>query len=141
MVLRLKEELWFGSYLLSGPNAKTYYEKALKIRKQLANTFQAVFKDYDFIIGPTTTSLPYEVGKDLDDAVKSFLDDILTIPVNMAGLPGMSLPIGFSKEYLPIGMQIIANRFEEAKIYQLASYIEKKLALNLDPKGGENNEL
>ena len=77
----------------------------------------------------------------LDDAVKSFLDDILTIPVNMAGLPGMSLPIGFSKEYLPIGMQIIANRFEEAKIYQLASYIEKKLALNLDPKGGENNEL
>ena len=137
----VKRRIMIGSYLLSGPNAKTYYEKALKIRKQLANTFQAVFKDYDFIIGPTTTSLPYEVGKDLDDAVKSFLDDILTIPVNMAGLPGMSLPIGFSKEHLPIGMQIIANRFEEAKIYQLASYIEKKLALNLDLKGGENNEL
>lgn len=137
----VKRRIMIGSYLLSGPNAKTYYEKALKIRKQLANAFQTVFQEYDFVIGPTTTSLPYEVGKDLDDAVKSFLDDILTIPINMAGLPGMSLPVGFSKTGLPIGMQIVANRFEEAKIYQLAAYLEEKLALNLSPKGGENNEL
>ena len=67
------------------------------------------------------------------------MDDILTIPVNMAGLPGMNLPIGFSNDHLPIGMQIIGNHFEEAKIYQLASFIEKELHLNLNPNEGDTN--
>ena len=64
-------------------------------------------------------------------------DDILVIPVNMAGLPGLNVPVGFSKDHMPIGMQIIGNSFEEAKMYQLASFIEKKLNLELDPNGGE----
>ena len=101
--------------------------------------FDKVFNNYDLIIGPTTTTLPYKLNEDVNDAVKSFLDDILTIPVNMAGLPAMSLPIGFSSDDLPIGMQIIANKYKEAIIYQLASYIEKELNLNLVP-GGDNNE-
>jgi len=133
----VKRRIMIGSYLLSGPNAKEYYNKALRIRKNMCDAFEKVFESYNLIIGPTTTTLPYEIGSSLDDPNKSFMDDILTIPVNMAGLPGMSLPIGFSKTKLPIGMQIIANRFEEAKIYQLASYIEKELNLNL---GGTNNE-
>ena len=87
------------------------------------------------IIGPTTTTLPYEIDKDLNDAVKSFMDDILTIPVNMAGLPGMSLPIGYSNTNLPIGMQIIGDKYKEATIYKLASFIEKELNL-----GGKSNE-
>lgn len=76
----------------------------------------------------------------MDDPSKSFMDDVLVIPVNMAGLPGLSLPIGFDKENMPIGMQIIGDSFEEAKIYKLASYIEKKLNLNLNPNRGEDNE-
>ena len=71
----------------------------------------------------------------MDDALKSFYDDILTIPVNMAGLPGMSLPIGFNHEALPIGMHIIGNYYEEGKMYQLASYIEQALQLDTNPSG------
>ena len=106
-----------------------------KLYQDVENEFNKVFKDYDLIIGPTTTTLPYKVGESLNDAIKSFMDDILTIPVNMAGLPGMSIPVGFSSTNLPIGMQIIANSFEEAKIYQLGSLIEKELNLNLIPGG------
>lgn len=136
----VKRRIMVGTYLLSGENAKIYYDKALEIRSAMRKSFLETFKDYDLIIGPTTTTSAYELGKDLDDAVKSFVDDVLTIPVNMAGLPGMNLPIGFSKENLPIGMQIIGAPLEEAKMYQLASFIEEKLNLDLSPLGGDTNE-
>ncbi len=137
----VKRRIMIGSYLLSGKNATTYYNKALAIRDDMRNSFLDIFKNYDLIIGPTATTKAYPLGQDLDDAVKAFMDDILTIPVNMAGLPGMNLPIGFSKDHLPIGMQIIGAPFAEAKIYQLASYIEKELNLDLNPNlGGDDNE-
>lgn len=125
----VKRRIMIGSYLLSGKNAKIYYDRALKIRKLIELEFAKVFKDYDLIIGPTTTTLPYEIGSSLEDPNQSFLDDLLTIPVNMAGLPGMSIPIALSDKKLPIGMQIIGNRFDEKTIYKLASYIEKKVNL------------
>ncbi len=131
----VKRRIMVGSFMLSGENVSEYYRKALMIRKNISNSFTKVFKEYDLIIGPTTTCLPYEIGSSLDDPNKSFIDDVLTIPVNMAGLPGMSLPIGFSKDKLPIGMQIIANRFDEKLIYKLASKVEEELKLNLDPRG------
>ena len=134
----VKRRIMVGSFMLSGENVKEYYTKALKLRKSISLEFEKVFKNYDLIIGPTTTCLPYEIGASLDDPNKSFVDDILTIPVNMAGLPGMSLPIGFSKNNLPIGMQIIGNRWEEKTIYKLASFIEKELNLNLNPRGDIN---
>lgn len=134
----VKRRIMIGSYLLSGKNATTYYNKALAIRDDMRNSFLDTFKEYDLIIGPTATTKAYPLGVDLDDAVKAFMDDILTIPVNMAGLPGLNLPIGFSSDHLPIGMQIIGSSFEEAKIYQLASFIESKLNLDLNPKGDEN---
>lgn len=135
----VKRRIMIGSYLLSGKNAKTYYDKALKIRDDLRKSFLDVFSKYDLIIGPTNTTTAYELDKGLDDAIKSFLDDVLTIPVNMAGLPGMSLPVGFSKNNLPIGLQIIGAPLAEAKMYQLASFIEKELNLDLNPNGGEKN--
>ena len=131
----VKRRMMIGSYLLSGPNAKIYYNKALKIRKCMSLEFSKAFNDYDLIIGPTTTSFPCKLDKLVDDANKSFMDDILTIPVNMAGLPGLSLPIYKGKNNLPIGMQIIGNRFDEKRVYQLASFIEKMINLR-----GENNE-
>ena len=135
----VKRRIMIGSYLLSGENAKEYYTKALQIRSTMRKSFIDTFKDYDYIIGPTTTTEAYKLGVEVDDAVKSFMDDILTIPVNMAGLPGLSLPIGFSKKHLPIGMQIIAKPCNEAQIYQLASFVEAKLNLNLNPEGGSND--
>lgn len=122
----VKRRMMIGSYVLSGKNAKTYYYKALKIRKAIINSFDEIFKKYDLIIGPTTTNFAYKLGESEDDAVKSFFDDLFTNPVNMAGLPAISIPIGFGKNSLPIGMQIIANHFDEATIYKLASYIERE---------------
>ena len=135
----VKRRIMVGSYLLSGANATTYYNKALAIREEMRDSFLEVFKNYDLIIGPTATTKAYPLGQDLDDAVKAFMDDILTIPVNMAGLPGMNLPIGFSSDKLPIGMQLIGKPFDEAKIYQLGSFIESNLNLDLNP-GGVINE-
>lgn len=122
----VKRRMMIGSYVLSGKNAKTYYYKALKIRKAIINSFDEIFKKYDLIIGPTTTNFAYKLEESEDDAVKSFFDDLFTNPVNMAGLPAISIPIGFGKNNLPIGMQIIANHFDEATIYKLASYIERE---------------
>lgn len=136
----VKRRIMVGSYLLSGENAKTYYNKALSIRDDIRTEFKNCFKKYDLVIGPTTTATAYNLTDPMDDPSKSFMDDVLVIPVNMAGLPGLSLPIGFDKENMPIGMQIIGDSFEEAKIYKLASYIEKKLNLNLNPNRGEDNE-
>ncbi len=123
----VKRRIMIGSYVLSGENSKKYYYKALKVRKALTDSFNEIFKNYDLIIGPTNTSTAYKLGTKQDDALKSFYDDLLTIPVNMAGLPAMSLPIGKNSNSLPIGMHIIASYFKEDQIYQLASFIEEKL--------------
>lgn len=136
----VKRRIMVGSYLLSGDNAITYYNKALQIRDDIQKSFRQAFQTYDLIIGPTTTTTAYNLDQDIDDPVKSFLDDVLVIPVNMAGLPGMNVPIGFDQDHMPIGMHIIGNSFEEAKMYQLAAFIEKELNLDLVPKVGENCE-
>lgn len=130
----VKRRMMIGSYVLSGENVKNYYYKALTIRKGISDSFNKVLSEYDLIIGPTTTTTAYKIGEGQDDPIKSFMDDILTIPVNMAGLPGLSLPIGLNSLNLPIGMQIIGSKFDEATIYKLASFIEKQLNLDLDPK-------
>ena len=132
----VKRRIMVGSYLLSGENAKVYYNKALSIRDDMKTEFEKTFEKYDLLIGPTTTTTAYNLDDPMDDPRKTFMDDVLVIPVNMAGLPGLNLPIGFDSNNMPIGMQIIGNSFEEAKIYKLASAIEKELNLNLTP-GGE----
>lgn len=132
----VKRRIMVGSYLLSGENAKTYYNKALSIRDNMKKEFSKTFEKYDLIIGPTTTTTAYNLTDSMDDPRKSFMDDVLVIPVNMAGLPGLNVPVGFSNDHMPIGLHIIGNAFEEAKMYQLASFIEEKLNLDLIP-GGE----
>lgn len=132
----VKRRIMIGSYVLSGENANIYYKKALKVRQALTDALTDVFNKYDLIIGPTNTGSAYPLGTKMDDVLKSFYDDLLTIPVNMSGHPALSLPIGFTKDKLPVGMHIIGNYFKEGTIYTLASFLENKLALNLNP-GGE----
>lgn len=121
----VKKRIMIGSYILSGDNAKTYYDKALTIRDDISKEFNRVFEDYDLIIGPVTTRVAPPLGTFNDDSHKSFMDDVLVIPVNMAGLPAMSVPVGKNRENLPIGLHIIGKAFDEATIYRLASYIEE----------------
>ena len=123
----VKRRIMVGSYLLSGENAKIYYNKALQIRDDLQKSFKKVFEDYDLIIGPTTARCAYNLDEKKDDPVKSFMDDILVMHANMGGFPSLSMPIGFNSEHLPIGLQIIGNLRDEATIYQLASFIESRI--------------
>ena len=123
----VKRRIMVGSYLLSGENAKIYYNKALEIRDDLQKNFKKVFNDYDLIIGPTTARCAYNLGDKGDDPVKSFMDDILVMHANMGGFPSLSMPVGFNHEHLPIGLQIIGNLYDEETIYQLASFIESKI--------------
>ena len=135
----VKRRIMVGSFMLSGSNVKEYYTKALMIRNKMKEEFDNIFKEYDLVLGPSSTCLPYEVESFSNDPNKAFVDDILVIPVNLAGLPGMSLPVGFSKSNLPIGMQIIGNRWDEATMYKFAYKLEEKLSLNLS-LGGNKNE-
>jgi len=130
----VKRRIMIGSYLLSGENASIYYNKALQIRDDIKKSFKDAFKKYDLIIGPNATTVAYPLTSKVDDPLQTFVDDILVMPVNMAGLPGMNVPIGFNKENMPIGLQIIGDSFEEAKMYQLAAFIEKELNLDLTPE-------
>ena len=123
----VKRRIMVGSYLLSGENAKIYYNKALEIRDDLQKNFMKVFNEYDLIIGPTTARCAYDLNSNGDDPLKSFMDDILVMHANMGGFPSLSMPIGFNHEHLPIGLQIIGNLREEATIYQLASFIEGQI--------------
>ena len=123
----VKRRIMVGSYLLSGENAKIYYNKALQIRDDLQKNFKKVFSEYNLVIGPTTARCAYDIGLKGDDPMKSFMDDILVMHANMGGFPSLSMPIGFNSEHLPIGLQIIGNLRDEATIYQLASFIESKI--------------
>ena len=120
----VKRRIMVGSYLLSGENAKIYYDKALSIRDDMKKEFDRVFQTYDLLIGPTTTTTAYGLEENVDDPMKSFLDDVLVIPVNMAGLPSLNIPLGKSQENMPFGLQIIGKAFDEATIYQLGAFLE-----------------
>lgn len=130
----VKRRIMIGTYVLSGKNADKYYLKALKLREALTDEFKRVFEKYDLIIGPTNTGVAYELGTKQNDALKSFTDDILTNPINMTGLPALSMPIGLTENNLPIGLHVIGNYYDEKNIYALASFIEKELNLNLKPE-------
>ena len=105
----VKRRIMIGTYVLSGKNADKYYVKALKLREALREAVNKVFENYDLIIGPTNTGVAYDLGIKQDDALKSFTDDILTNPINMTGLPALSLPIGLTNDRLPVGLHIIGK--------------------------------
>ena len=132
----VKRRIMVGSYILSGENAKIYYQKAMQIRDDLQKSFKKIFSEYNLIIGPTAARCAYPLrGNEEEDPLKCFMDDILVMHANMGGFPSLSVPVGFNSEKLPIGLQIIGNNFDEATIYQLASFLEDKL--NLDLEGGK----
>ena len=130
----VKRRIMIGTYVLSGKNADKYYVKALKLRESLREAVNKVFENYDLIIGPTNTGVAYDLGIKQDDALKSFTDDILTNPINMTGLPALSLPIGLTNDRLPVGLHIIGKYLDEKNIYALAAFIEKELDLKMKPE-------
>lgn len=120
----VKRRIMLGSFSLSSGYYDAHFKKAGQVRTLIKEDFDQVFNDYDLIIGPSAPNVAYGIGENINDPVAMYLSDLLTIPVNLAGLPGMSIPAGFS-EGLPIGLQIIGKHFDEATMYQAAYAFEQ----------------
>lgn len=115
----VKRRIMIGTYVLSAGYYDAYYLKAQKIRHLISDDFKQAFKHVDVIIGPTSPTLPFKIGEKMDDPISMYLSDIYTIAINLAGLPGMSIPAGFI-DGLPVGMQLIGNYFSEAQLLNVA---------------------
>ncbi|MDD2181004.1 MAG: Asp-tRNA(Asn)/Glu-tRNA(Gln) amidotransferase subunit GatA [Bacilli bacterium] len=125
--LEVKKRIMIGTFVLSGKNANEYYYKALSIRKKMTDNIKKIFEEYDYIFTPTTLNVAYELNQQNDNYAKKFYEDMLAIPANMTGVPALSLPIGFNKDNMPIGLQIMGNYFKEEDVYKIAYFIENNL--------------
>ncbi|MDE2289257.1 MAG: Asp-tRNA(Asn)/Glu-tRNA(Gln) amidotransferase subunit GatA [Burkholderiales bacterium] len=116
----VKRRILVGTYVLSHGYYDAYYLQAQRIRRLIAQDFQDAFAQCDLIIGPVAPSVAWNLGEKSDDPLKMYLADIYTLSVSLAGLPGMSVPVGFGRAQRPVGMQIIGNYFDEARMLQVA---------------------
>jgi aspartyl-tRNA(Asn)/glutamyl-tRNA(Gln) amidotransferase subunit A len=116
----VKRRILIGAYVLSHGYYDAYYIRAQKLRRLIAQDFTEAFKHCDVIMGPTSPSTAFRIGEKAGDPVQMYLSDIYTIAVNLAGLPGMSIPCGFDGGGLPVGLQIIGNYFSEARMLNVA---------------------
>ena len=129
----VKRRIMLGTYALSSGYYDAYYLKAAKVRTLIYKEFEDAFEKVDVIVGPTSPVLPFKIGERADDPLQMYLADILTVPVNLAGLPGMSIPCGLVSG-LPVGLQIIANHWQEAKIFNVAYAYEQNFPFLEKPK-------
>jgi len=121
----VKRRIMLGTFALSAGYYDAYYKKAQKVRTLIKNDFDKVFEKYDVILGPTNPTPAFKIGEKTNDPLTMYVEDILTIPVNLAGVPGISVPCGFSSEGLPIGLQIIGKHFDESTVYRVAHAYEQ----------------
>jgi aspartyl-tRNA(Asn)/glutamyl-tRNA(Gln) amidotransferase subunit A len=116
----VKRRIMIGTYVLSHGYYDAYYLQAQRIRRLIAGDFAAAFRKCDLIAGPAAPSVAYDLGAKKDDPVQMYLDDLYTIPINLAGLPGMSIPCGFGAKGRPVGLQIVGNYWDEARMLAAA---------------------
>jgi len=126
----VKRRILIGTYVLSSGYYDAYYLKAQKVRQLIKNDFDKVFNDVDAILTPSTPSAAFKIGEKKDDPVSMYLNDIFTVPVNLAGLPAISVPAGHDKNKLPLGLQLIGKPFDEQTILNLSLAIEKRANFN-----------
>ena len=133
----VKRRILLGTYVLSAGYYDAYYKKAQNLRGTIVKAFDDAFQNCDFILAPTVPMTAFEMGHAVSDPVETYLTDICTVPVNIAGLPAVSIPCGFNAKGMPIGMQLIGNRFNEATILNAANAYEKAAGENFkDTKWG-----
>ena len=120
----VQRRIMIGTYVLSAGYYDAYYLKAQKVRRLIKNDFDSVFETVDALITPATPTAAFPVGRKIDDPVTNFLNDVFTVPANLAGLPGMSVPAGLTKDGLPLGLQIVGKPFDEASLYRVGGVIE-----------------
>jgi len=126
----VKRRILIGTYVLSSGYYDAYYLKAQKVRQLIKNDFDKAFNDVDAILTPSTPSSAFKIGDKKDDPVSMYLNDIFTVPVNLSGLPAISVPTGYDKNNLPLGLQLIGKAFDEQTILNLSLAIEKRANFN-----------
>jgi aspartyl-tRNA(Asn)/glutamyl-tRNA(Gln) amidotransferase subunit A len=120
----VQRRIMIGTYVLSSGYKDAYYVKALKVRRLVKHDFDDAFARCDVVMGPTTPTAAFAIGAKSDDPLAMYLSDVYTVSCNLAGLPGLSLPCGFTKTGLPIGLQLLAPPFEEEKLLRIARMFE-----------------
>ena len=121
----VKRRIMIGAYALSAGYYDAYYIKAQQIRHLISDDFKKAFEQVDVILGPTAPEAAFKAGEKTDDPVSMYLSDIYTIAVNLAGLPGMSIPAGFADTGMPVGLQLIGNYFAEPKLLNVAHQFQQ----------------
>ncbi|MBC7334017.1 MAG: Asp-tRNA(Asn)/Glu-tRNA(Gln) amidotransferase subunit GatA [Actinobacteria bacterium] len=132
----VKRRIMLGTYSLSAGYYDAYYEKAQRVRTLIINDFRNAFEKYDVLVSPTSPTPAFRIGEKIDDPLTMYLSDICTIPVNLAGLPAISIPIGLSRKGLPIGFQIIGDILREDNVLRVAYSLEKAISFNKKPDLG-----
>jgi aspartyl-tRNA(Asn)/glutamyl-tRNA(Gln) amidotransferase subunit A len=129
----VKRRIMLGTYALSSGYYDAYYKKAQRVRTLIKQDFEKVFENYDVVIGPTTPTPAFKVGEKISDPLTMYANDILTIPMNLAGVPAISVPCGLVNG-LPVGLQIIGKAFDEATIYRVAHAYEQAAGWKMIPE-------
>jgi aspartyl-tRNA(Asn)/glutamyl-tRNA(Gln) amidotransferase subunit A len=124
----VKRRIMLGTYVLSSGYYDAYYRKAQKVRRLIKEDYDKVFSEVDLLLTPTTPTTAFKIGEKSDDPLQMYLSDIYTTSANLAGIPGMNIPIGKNSENLPIGLQILSQQFDEEKIFQLAAHIQNEIS-------------
>ena len=125
----VKRRIMLGTYVLSAGYYDAYYRKAQKVRRLIKSDFDNAFKKVDIILTPTTPTTAFKIGENVQDPLQMYLNDIYTTAANLAGIPGMNIPIGKDFQGLPIGAQIQAAQFNESKLFRLAKFIQTSIEL------------
>ena len=130
----VQRRIMIGTYVLSSGYYDAYYLKAQKVRRLIKEDFEKAFENVDFLLTPSTPSTAFELGQK-QDPIKMYLNDIFTVPASLAGLPGISIPVGLDKAGLPVGIQLIANSFDEPNLISVAHTLEKSANFNVIAQG------
>ena len=123
----VKRRIMLGTYVLSAGYYDAYYRKAQKVRRLLKNDFDNAFKKVDLILTPVAPTVAFKIGEKSEDPLEMYLGDIYTTSANLAGIPGINIPIAKNSEGLPIGMQLMANQFDESTLLNTSYYIQEQL--------------
>ena len=132
----VRRRILIGTYVLSAGYYDAYYLKAQKVRALIAGDFARAFADVDVILTPTAPSDAFAIGDKTDDPITMYLNDVFTVPTSLAGLPGISVPAGFSGRGLPLGLQLIGRPFDEETVLQAAAALERAASFDAAPPGG-----
>jgi aspartyl-tRNA(Asn)/glutamyl-tRNA(Gln) amidotransferase subunit A len=127
----VKRRIILGTYVLSAGYYEAYYRKASQVRTLMRKDFEEAFQQVDVIMAPTAPTPAFRIGEKAEDPLQMYLSDIHTIPVNLAGIPAISIPCGFSRDHLPIGLQIMGRHFDEGKLLRVAFTFEQSTEFHL----------